>query len=207
MGKPKQDESYNPLAVTGCILLADGILFMLVYFGKDHQIDNGILPASTCPVIDSLVNDHCLKSAAVIIHVLTAGAALYWHRKLLVRDFLNILLLVEIIIASGWWTAYTGGLSKSLYASGYLALFPVATIVPRARWVKLVGALVVASVALIIAWNTPDHGRELFIWTSSIVGCSIGWIIQQFLAKLRREDTEDTEEDKNDEVSAVPGQI
>jgi hypothetical protein len=123
-----------------------------------------------------------------LFHALTAGIALFFYKWTRLRNILNTLLFIQTTLAMAFVTAHTGGLWRSIYGPGYLALFPVATIVPRSTAVKFWAALPVAVLAFLMAWHAPSRSQELFIWGTSIVGCSVGWGIQQFLLKVTSKD-------------------
>ncbi len=180
-----RNESLDPVWVTLFIFIADGILCLLVFAGENTGLAGISPPKSICtPWLDNLVTGHGHEALFLIFQATTGVAAIYFNQRIKLRDFLNVLFFIETVSIFGWWTAHTGGLNKSLYGSAYLVLFPVATIVPRSPRIKFIAALSVAIVALIMVCYTPDWGRELFIWISSIVGCSIGWAIQHFLISI-----------------------
>jgi hypothetical protein len=176
----------HPYFVTLAILLADAILWFLVHWASDFRLDKD-LPSSICPGFDSIV-ETIPATPLFLFHALTAGIALFFYKWTRLRNILNTLLFIQTTLAMAFVTAHTGGLWRSIYGPGYLALFPVATIVPRSTAVKFWAALPVAVLAFLMAWHAPSRSQELFIWGTSIVGCSVGWGIQQFLLKVTSKD-------------------
>lgn len=177
-----ESSARNPFFVTFAIVLADLILCGLVHWGSGLQLDAN-LPASIWPTADR-VEQSLPTICWYSIHVLTALVALYFCKRTGLRNFLNTFLFIQTTLAMAWVTAHTGGLWRSIYGPGYLALFPVATIVPSSSAIKFWAALPVGAFALLMALYAPDRGHEMFVWVTSIVGCSLGWGIQQFLLKL-----------------------
>ena len=115
----------------------------------------------------------------------------FWRLQIIERSYeiINTLLFIQTILMFGWLTEHTGGLSQSIYGPGYLALFPVALIVPRENWIKLWAGLSVALVAFIMSWYAVNWRREVFVCVTSITGCLLGVGIRWFLIKLTKSET------------------
>jgi len=178
-------EPHGRYWVTFFILITWGILRFIVYFAGESHLDGNIPSDSVCQKLDANIFKYHINIYAYVLGAFTLFFACFFAKsnKIFFRDVVNTIFFAEVILFIGWITAHTGGFSKSLYGAGYLALFPVATIVPRDNWIKVVAGIVVALVAIIISCYAQEKGREFFICGCSILGCSLGWGILWTLSK------------------------
>jgi hypothetical protein len=155
----------------------------MVYFAGNSRLDVSTSSDAIFPVLDYRVFKYHLNAIALVSGIIIAYAAVFFASKnrMFLRDICNTILFIEVILFLGWLTAHTGGLSKSLYGPGYLALFPVTIIVPRSNWIRAIAASIVALVAFFMSCYVKDYGRELFICSCSILGFAMGWIVKRLL--------------------------